>query len=176
MDDGQVIELHAPLPGLARQATIRFFGPEQGMLGRSQPSTRAGADHAVLRIEFDDSRVEERRLDDAGVEAYLSEVSDFKARVAEKRVVNEANRRTLEELDAERAERSARIRPTCGYCGVPREHRGRRHQLTIHDPAVLAHPLRAWSPGVNEVDVYACPECGSLELFEPSGIDHPLGG
>jgi hypothetical protein len=175
-DDGEVIELGPPLPDLAAKVTIRFMGPEAGLLNRSKPSSRVEADHAVLVIDRGDG-TEERRIELAEVEPYLAEVRAFQAKVAAKKAENLANKRSPEEIAALRAERSAGIRPTCGYCGVPREHRGRRNVATVADPTRLTHTAASVSSlGLEPMELYACPSCGSIELFAVGHLDHPLGG
>ena len=176
-DDGEVIELAAPLPGLAGRATIRFMTGGEGLLNRSKPTSRFEADHAVLRLEFGDREAEERRMELAEVEPYLAEVRAFQAKVAAKKAENVANKKTPEEMAAIRAERSARVRPTCPYCGVPRQHRGRRNVATVADPTRLTHAQATISSlGLEATELYVCPECGSIELFSSGFLDHPLGG
>lgn len=173
-DDGEVIELVAPLPGLARRATIRFLSGGEGLLKRSKPTSRVEADHAVLELDLGD-RTDERRLELTEVEPYLAEVRAFQAAVAAKRAENLAEQRTPEEHAAARAERSARIRPSCPYCGVPREHRGRRNVATVADPTRLTRAGAGVSSlGLEPVELYACPSCGSIELFAVGHVDHPL--
>jgi hypothetical protein len=176
-DDGEVIELVAPLPGLASRATIRFMRGGEGLLQRAKPTSRVEADHAVLELLHGDREAEERRLELAEVEPYLAEVRAFQAKVGAKKAENLAERRTPEELDAARAERSALVRPTCPYCGVAREHRGRRNLTSISDPTRISRADASVSNlGYEPVELYACPRCGSMELFAPGGLDHPLGG
>ena len=176
-DDGEVIELAAPLPGLARRATIRFVRGGEGLLNRSKPASRSEADHAVLRVEHGDRDPEERRLELAEVEPYLAEVRAFQAEVAAKKAENLANRRTPEEHAAARAERSASIRPTCAYCGIAREHRGTKHLVTAAKPQEITRDDPGyWGSGFEDLVLYVCPRCGSAELFAPGGVDHPLGG
>lgn len=175
-DEGEVIELGAPLPGLASRATIRFMAGGGGLLQRAKPSSRIEADHAVLQTVAGD-RTEERRLELAEVEPYLADVRAFQALVAARKAENLAAQRTPEELASARAARSARVRPTCAYCGVAREHRGRRNLTHISDPTRISRADAAVSNlGYEPVELYACPSCGSIELFAPGGLDHPLGG
>ena len=176
-DDGEVIELVAPLPGLAGRATIRFMTSGEGLLDRSRPTSRIEAAHAVLRLEFGDREAEERRLELAEVEPYLAEVRAFQAGVAAKRAENLATQKTPEEHAAARAERSARIRPTCAHCGVAREHRGTKHVVTAANPQQITRDDPGyWGSGFEDLVLYVCPQCGSAELFAPGGVDHPLGG
>jgi hypothetical protein len=176
-DDGEVIELVAPLPGLASSGTIRFMSGGEGLLKRSRPTTRVEADHAVLQLVFNGKFGEERRLGLEEVEPYLAEVRAFQATVAAKKAENLANQKTPEEHAALRAERSARIRPTCPYCGVAREHRGTKHVVTAANPQQITRDDPGyWGSGFEDLVLYVCPQCGSAELFAPGGIDHPLGG
>lgn len=176
MSDGEVIELVAPLPGLAASGTIRFLTGGEGLLQRAKPCSRAEADHAVLTLRLAGGD-EERRLELAEVEPYLAEVRAFQAGVAAKKAANLADRRTPEEVAGERAARSARVRPTCPYCGIAREHRGRRNLTHVSDPTRISRADASVSNlGYEPVELYACPDCGSIELFAPGGLDHPLGG
>ena len=176
-DDGEVIELGPPLPGLATRATIRFLSGGDGLLARARATSRAEADHAVLELHHGDRDAEERRLELADVEPYLAEVRAVQAAVGAKRAENLANRRTPEEAAALRAERSAGVRPRCPHCDVAREHRGRRNLTSIADPTRISRADASVSNlGYEPVELYVCPVCGSIELFAPGGLDHPLGG
>jgi hypothetical protein len=59
---------------------------------------------------------------------------------------------------------------------VPRQHRGRENLATSSAPEDLTIVDTIPRLGYRPVEVYACPRCGSVELFLPAVLDHPLGG
>jgi hypothetical protein len=54
-------------------------------------------------------------------------------------------------------ERAPQVRVDCPHCGIPRAYEGMAPQ-----PAAYHQ--------------YACPRCGSIELFRAGGVEHPLPG
>lgn len=156
----EVVELEAPLPGLARSATVTY-------------RASGGGEVVVVGPDGDSTTT---RLDADGLRAWVDDARAFQARVAARREANAADAAADAELAATRAERSASIRPACPYCGVPREHRGRKDLAFVHDTESVDWTRQtSWLPSTVAMELYACPRCGSAEWFTAGELDHPLG-
>src|SRR5215207_7850686 len=115
--------------------------------GRDRTVPRADATYAELEITGLDGKVRSRRVELAEADAFV------------------------------RAARSAAVVPRCPYCDVAREHQGRRNLVSLGVPEQLARPeeLGRSRPESRPYEEYACPRCGSVELFRAGVLDHPLG-
>jgi len=170
MDDR--IELTAPLPGNALAAVITFKAARPG---RDKTVPRADATHAELEVTGLDGKTRTRRVELAEADAFLREAAAIHER---DRAFSVANAGRRERATAERAERSASVVPRCLYCDVPREHQGRRDlmSLGVADQLARTDDLGRARPESRPYEEYACPRCGSVELFRAGVLDHPLGG
>jgi hypothetical protein len=168
------IRLAAPLPGDALAAELTWQAPRRGLRPGDEAVARDAAAHAELRLQALSGKWETRRLTVAEADAWLAEAEALRASTAafDARV----RERTEARSDA-RAELAARIVPRCPYCERPRRYEGLRQVVTAERPEELAradsdrarHGARGWHE-------YACPDCGSVELFAAGALEHPLPG
>lgn len=173
MDDPERIVLQPPLPGNALAATVTFLAPRGGLAPGFRAVPRSQATHAELEVTGLSGRAEERRMEIAQAEEWLAEAAALHARSAD---LDAAARDRRDEADRERAALVAAISLDCARCGVPREHAGRHHLMTTGAPDQLAatgeHFGKVRASAV-VLEMYACPRCGSVELFRPL-LPHPL--
>lgn len=173
MDDPERIVLQPPLPGNALGATVTFLAARGGLAPGYRAVPRSEATHAELEITGLSGRTEERRVEIAEAEAWLREVATLQSRSAR---LDAAARDRRVETDRERQALAASISLDCPRCGVPREHAGRHHLMTTGAPDQLAatgeHFGKVRASAV-VLEMYACPRCGSVELFRPL-LPHPL--
>jgi DNA-directed RNA polymerase subunit RPC12/RpoP len=149
MSDAPTIKLSAPLPGNALEARLTWRRERGGLRG-DQEVARSDATHATLWVKGLDGRGLERRVSLEDAEAFLGAARELAARTAEREA------RTARDGEAEAGHReqiAAALRVRCPHCQVQRAYVGPQ------------------SPGYHE---YACPRCGSVELFRAGVLDHPL--
>ena len=108
-------------------------------------------------------------------EAFLAEVARMRdaqetwgAQAAEQR----------EQRAAQRAEATTSVDLTCPHCGVPRVYEGRRNLMSAGTPEQVAREegFQLARPETRPYEEYACPRCGSVQLFRAGRLDHPLPG
>src|SRR5215207_8347823 len=169
MDDR--IEFTAPLPDNALAATVTFKAAKPG---RDRTVPRADATYAELQITGLDGKVRSRRVELAEADAFVREAQAIHAR---DRAFSAAAAQRGDAAAHERAARSAALVPRCPYCDMAREHQGRRNLVSLGVPEQLARPeeLGRSRPETRPYEEYACPRCGSVELFRAGVLDHPLG-
>lgn len=172
-DERTTVELHAPLPGGDQRAVLTWRAPRGGLRPGDQEVPRAQAAHAALRTTDLDGRDHERRLDLAEADAYLAEARALHERAAG---IDAAARERREAAAQAREEVVATIDLSCGRCGVPRTYRGARDVLTVLQREELgrAGDLGRSRPQAVAYHEYACPRCGSVELFADGVLPHPL--
>lgn len=173
MDDPERVELQPPLPGNALGATVTFLAARGGLAPGYRAVPRSEATHAELEITGLSGRTEGRRVEIAEAQAWLEEAAALHARSA-KLDASARDRRAEDERD--RQALAASISLECPRCGVPREHAGRHHLMTTAAPDQLAatgeHFGKVRASAI-VLEMYACPRCGSVELFRPL-LPHPL--
>lgn len=167
------VDLHAPLPGGDQRAALTWRAPRGGLRPGDQDVVRIEATHAVLRTTDLDGKDRERRLELAEADAYLAEVAALHERAAD---IDAAVRDRREASAAARAQVVATIDLSCARCGVPREYRGARDVLTVtrREEIGRLEDLGRSRPQVAAYHEYACPRCGSVELFADGVLAHPL--
>lgn len=172
--DQTTVELRAPLPNGDAESVLEWRAPRAGLRPGDEPVSRISATHAVLRTVDLDGRRDERRLELAEAHAYLSEARALHERAA---AGVDKGRERVAQAQRVAAEIAASIDVSCPRCNVPRTHRGLRQVVTAARPEEV---LRAESGlaryGVTAYHEYACPRCGSVELFTPGPLPHPLPG
>lgn len=164
----------APLPGNALAAELTWLAPRRGLRPGDEPVERLAASHAELRLQGLSGKWETRRLELAEADAWLAEADALTRSTA---AFDARARGRADERAREREELSAAIVPACPHCAVPRAYAGLRHVVTAQRPDQLSraasdmsrHSARGWHE-------YACPRCGSVELFADGALDHPLPG
>lgn len=170
----ETIRLSAPLPGDALAAELTWQAPRRGLRPGDEPVARAAATHAELRLQGLSERWETRRLTLAEADAWLADARTLEAETA---AFDARARERAGARDRRRDELAARIVPCCPYCDLPRAYAGLRHVVTAERPDQLARADsdrgRQGARGWHE---YACPECGSAELFATGALEHPLPG
>lgn len=175
MDDPERLEFAPPLPDNALAATVTFLAPRGDLAPGYRAVPRSQATHAELVITGLNGTSVSRRAELAEAEAWLADVRALHDRHAE---LDAAHRSRAEDVRRERDEVAAQISPTCPHCAIPREYVGRHHLVTSGAPEHLGASgeffgrIRA---SAIVVEQYACPRCGSLELFRPL-LPHPLMG
>lgn len=173
MDDPEEVEFAPPLPDNALAATVTFLAARGGLAPGYRTVPRSQATHAELVITGLSGKPVSRRVELGEAEAWLAEVRALHARHA---TLDAADRTRTENIRQANEEVAAQISPTCPHCDVPREYVGRHHLMTAGAPEHLAASgeffgrIRA---SAIVVEQYACPRCGSLELFRPL-LPHPL--
>ncbi len=173
MSDGPTIELAAPLPDDAMGAVLTWRARRGGLRPGSADVPRAEATHAVLQTVDLGGRTHERELTVAEAEAWLADARALQARAA---AIDARAREAREAAAAQVAQVTATLDLRCPRCGVPRAYAGRRDvQVTAlpAEGAVREDRLdgRTQHVGYHE---YGCPRCGSVELFGPGPLAHPL--
>lgn len=168
------IRLSAPLPGNALEAELTWLAPRAGLRPGDEPVERALAQRAVLRVKGLDERWELRKLSLDEADAWLADARRLHAEMA---IFDARTRARAAERGRERDELAAAIVPRCGYCDVPRAHAGLRHVVTAGRP----EEVNRVGSGLDRAGsvawhAYACPRCGSVELFAPGALEHPLPG
>ena len=175
MDDPEQLELAPPLPDNALAAKVTFLAARGGLAPGYRAVPRSQATHAEVEITGLSGKPASSRVEIAEADAWLADVRALHARHAE---LDAAGRTRTEELRQANAEVAATIVPTCPHCDLAREDVGRHHLMTAGAPEHLAASgeffgrIRA---SAIVVEQYACPRCGSLELFRPL-LAHPLPG
>lgn len=175
MDDPEEVEFAPPLPDNALAATVTFLAPRGGLAPGYRTVPRSQATHAELVITGLSGKPVSRRVEMGEAEAWLAEVRALHARHTG---LDAAARTRTENVRRANEEVASQVSPTCPHCGVPREYVGRHHLMTAGAPEHLAASgeffgrIRA---SAIVVEQYACPRCGSLELFRPL-LPHPLPG
>lgn len=172
MSEDTRIELRAPLPEGDATAVLTWRAARGGLRG-DVDADRLTATHATLATTDLDGRRRERRLDLAQADAYLAQAREIHDRAA---AITAGARSRKEEDRAERAALAATIRTVCPHCDVDRTYRGARNLMTLGRPEELQRvdQLGLARPGVVVHHEYACPRCGSIELFAAGHLDHPL--
>ncbi len=168
------IRLSAPLPGDALEAELTWQAPRRGLRPGDETVAREAAAHAELRLQALSGKWETRRLTLAEADAWLADARALHAATA---AFDARARERAGAREEQRAELSARIVPRCPHCELPRAYAGLRTVVTAERPEQLAradsdrarHGARGWHE-------YACPRCGSVELFAAGPLDHPLPG
>jgi phage FluMu protein Com len=171
MDDTS-IALHAPLPDGSAEAIVEWRAPRGGLRPGDMAVARLAATHAnITTVDLDGHR-RERRAELPEADRYVAEARALAGRAADQ--VRRAKGRSAE-LAADRAGRAATIDLTCPHCTVSREYRGRRDVMTVGKPDEIGREdLTLARRGSTAYHEYACPRCGSVELFVPGPLDHPL--
>lgn len=172
-DERTTVELRAPLPDGDQRAVLRWRAPRSGLRPGDQDVPRLQATHADLRTTDLDGRERERRLELAEADAYLAEARALHERAAG---IDAAARERREATAQVREQVVASIDLSCGRCGVPRAYRGARDVLTVLHREELgrADELGRARPQAVAYHEYACPRCGSVELFADGVLPHPL--
>ena len=178
-DQGEVIELHPPLPGLARSIRIEFRSGGTGRLARSAPSLRVAATHAEIRTVGPTGKEVKEDVELAAVDDLLRAVDEFRDAVAAKRAEHVQEKEERAEHLVVRAQVQASFSSPCVRCGVDRERGDDRH-VVVGRPA--DQEMRASTttgfvsmPTVTYVE-YLCSVCGSVEWFRQGHLDHPKPG
>lgn len=168
------LRLDAPLPRNALAAELTWLAPRRGLRPGDEPVERAQATHAELRAQALSGRWEQSKLTLAEADAWLAEARELQRSTAA------FDARTRERADArtqEREQLSGAIVPRCGYCDQPRAYAGRREVVIAGRPEQLQRAESGLARyGSTTWHEYACPRCGSIELFAAGGLDHPLPG
>ena len=145
--DPEQVELSPPLPGDALRAKVTFLRARAGFGFKAAP--RSEATHARIEETGVDGETRDRRVEVADASAYLAQVDSMH---------NETDRwdarhkEQLEQAQAHRGDRAVELSIDCQRCGVPRAYEGQS----------------------NAYHQYACPRCGSVELFRAGVVEHPL--
>jgi len=168
------IRREAPLPGDALAAELTWLAPRRGLRPGDEPVERLAATHAELRLQSLNGTWATRRLELAEADAWLAEADELARSIA---AFDARARGRADERAREREELAAQIVPRCPYCAVPRAYAGLRRVVTAERPDQLSraasdlarHGARGWHE-------YACPRCGSVELFDDGALEHPLPG
>lgn len=169
--DPRHLELSPPLPDGAQRAHITFLrlSPGRGL----EPVPRSRATHAEIEITGRDGEARSQRVELAAALTYLADVERRHSRLARR----EAGGAELGvRASAERAERAAGLRVDCPHCGAPRHYEGARSVVSVVAGEAVAtadYPSTA-RPETRTYHEYACPRCGSVELFRAGPLDHPL--
>ncbi len=146
-----------------------------GVLPGWRAATRAEATHARIELRGLDGKTTSRDVDVVEAEAFLAEVERMRdaqeawdATAAEQR----------EQRAAQRVEATAKVDVTCPHCGVPRVYEGRRNLMSAGTPEQVAREegFQLARPETRPYEEYACPRCGSVQLFRAGRLDHPLPG
>ena len=175
-DQGEVIELHPPLPGLAQSIRIEFRAGGMGRLARSRPSSRLEASHAEITTVGPTGKAAKEDVEVAVVDDLLRKVDEFRGAVAAKRAEHVQEKEIRAEHLARRAEVQASFTSPCSRCGVDRERGDDRHVVVGKPPDQDSRVSTAGSfislPTITYVE-YVCPVCGSVEWFRHGHLDHP---
>ncbi|WP_205698215.1 hypothetical protein [Conexibacter sp. SYSU D00693] len=169
------VDLRAPLPNDDLEARLAWRAPRQGMRPGDRDVPRDVATYAVLWTRDLAGRERERRLTVDEGDAYLAQVEALHAKVAQL----DADVAAKAAVRRQRAADTARtIDLTCPHCGVARVYEGRRDLQALERPEHVARtddPALA-RPRTVALHLYACPRCGSAELFTAGPLQHPLDG
>lgn len=170
---GTRVELTAPLPGGDASAVLRWR-VARGALRGDGDAERLTATHATLETIDLDGRRSERRLELHEADAYLAEARAIHDR---SRAITAGAAERKEAHTAERAALSAGVETVCPRCALPRGYRGRRHLMAVEKPEQYSRieDLGRSRPTLVVHHEYACPRCGSIELFADGHLDHPVG-
>lgn len=169
---GTRVDLTAPLPGGDASAVLRWRAARGGLRGDGD-ADRLSATHATLETVDLDGRRRERRLDLSEADAYLAEARAIHERA---RTISAGAAQRKDEHRAAREQLAATLDVTCARCAQPREYRGRRHLMAVQRPEQFGRleDLGLARPGLVVHHEYACPRCGSIELFADGFVDHPV--
>jgi len=172
MGDQSRVELSAPLPGGDASAVLRWRVARGGLRGDGD-AERLTATHATLETTDLDGRRRERRLELHEADAYLAEARAIHERSA---AITSGAAERKEAGRAERAALAASIETVCPRCALPRTYRGERNMMMFHRPEQVLRidDLGRARPSVLVHHEYACPRCGSIELFADGHLDHPV--
>lgn len=175
MDDPERLELAPPLPDNALAATVTFLAARGGLAPGYRPVPRSQATHAELVVTGLNGKPVSRRVERAAVERWLEDVRALHDRHQR---LDAEGRERRDDARRERDEVAGSITPVCPHCGIARAYVGRHHLMTAGAPEHLGATgeffgrIRA---SAIVVEQYACPRCGSVELFQPL-LAHPLPG
>ncbi len=173
MDDTS-IALSAPLPDGSAEAVVEWRAPRGGLRPGDVAVARLAATHASITTVDLDGHRRERRAELPEADRYVAEARALAGRAADQ--IRRAKGRSAV-LASDRAGLAATIDLTCPHCAVPRAYRGRRDVMTVGRPDEVAREdLTLARRGSTAYHEYACPRCGSVELFAPGPLDHPLPG
>jgi hypothetical protein len=145
--DPEQLELSPPLPGDALRAKVTFLRARAGFGFKASP--RSEATHARIEETGVDGQTRDRRMELEEATAYMAQVDSMHDETDR---WDARRKEQLEEARALRGGRAAELSVDCMRCGVAREYGGQ-------------------SNGFHQ---YACPRCGSVELFRPGLLEHPL--
>lgn len=175
MSEHEPIVLRAPLPQEHLEGTLTWRAPRGGLRPGDEDVPRDRATHAELCTKDLGGREHRQRLSLEEADAYLREVEALHAKVA---AFDAAARDRQDAHDDERAAVAAAIDVRCPHCAVPRRHRGRRNLMAAGRPEHIAREdqWQRMRPEVIAYEEYACPRCGSVELFVAGTLPHPLPG
>lgn len=173
-EDGEVLELVPPLPGLAKAIRVEYRRGGGGLRRKGDPATRATAEFALVHTTGPTGKADEERLDLDAVDALLAEVEQLRAKIEARRGEQATERAETDAHMARRAEVAAAFSSPCARCGVEREHAGPLH-LAVGDPdRQRTSTGTGWVSQVTTTfEEYRCPVCGSVELFRRGALDHP---
>ena len=170
--DETSIALRAPLPDGSAEAVVEWRAPREGLRPGDAAVPRLAATHASITTVDLDGRRRERRAELSEADRYVADARALAERAADQ--VRGARRRSAE-ITAARADLAATIDLSCPRCAVPRAYRGRRDVMTVGRPDEIGREdLTLARRGSTAYHEYACPRCGSVELFAPGPLDHPL--
>lgn len=168
------IRLLAPLPDNALEAELTWLAPRAGLRPGDEAVERHVAQRATLRVKGLDERWELRKLELSEADAWLTQARRLHADMA---VFDARTQTRAAERGRDRAELAATIVPRCQHCGEVRAYAGRRDVVIAGRPEQVYRTGRGLErTGTTTWHVYACPRCGSVELFAAGALDHPLPG
>ena len=151
-------------PSGAYYVEVTWIRQGEGRFGRDKTVSRSQATHARIE-ESGGAQAGERTVTAIEANAYVAELQ---------RLQDEADEREREG-EEQREEALDRLASTCPHCEIARSYEGRRR---LQSGGVGAEMVFGEMLSVSNADVhwYACPRCGSIELFADGVVDHPLRG
>ena len=161
------IELTPPLPDDAQGGAVSFFAVRGGVLPGWRAAPRSEATHARIELRGPDGQTHKREVAKEEAEAFLAEVERLHSGPGEGAIPASAGQIA-----------PGAINLSCPRCGIPRRYEGRRSPMPLADGVDKGNEDAFQSPATESgtYEEYACPRCGSVELFRAGPLQHPLPG